>query len=159
MDEVLKWIILQPVAVVHNARPAPEDDNWGEVVSTIELLPELPDTALDGVEEFSHVEIVYYFHQVPAGSVQTGARHPRGNPQWPKVGIFAQRGKDRPNRIGVTTASLLGREGRTLTVVGLDAIDGTPVIDIKPVMREFLPGGVVRQPTWVGELMQRYWSE
>jgi tRNA-Thr(GGU) m(6)t(6)A37 methyltransferase TsaA len=158
MDEVLKWIILQPVAVVHNERATPEDDNWGEVVSTIELLPELPDAALDGLEDFSHVEVVYFFHGVPAAKVEVGVRHPRNNPAWPQVGIFAQRGKNRPNRIGITTAQLLRREGRILTVVGLDAIDGTPVIDIKPLLREFLPRTAVRQPAWAGELMARYWS-
>jgi tRNA-Thr(GGU) m(6)t(6)A37 methyltransferase TsaA len=158
VDDVLKWIILQPVAIVHNERAAPEDDNWGEVVSTIELLPELPDAAFDGLEEFSHVEVVYFFHGVPAAKVEARARHPRNNPAWPEVGIFAQRGKNRPNRIGVTTAQLLRRDGRTLTVQGLDAIEGTPVIDIKPLMREFLPRAEVRQPAWVGELMAHYWS-
>ena len=73
------------------------------------------------------------------------------------VGIFAQRGKDRPNRIGVTVCSLLGVDGLTLRVRGLDAIDGTPVLDIKPVMRGFLPRGEVREPEWAGELMKGYW--
>jgi tRNA-Thr(GGU) m(6)t(6)A37 methyltransferase TsaA len=157
MDEVLKWIILQPVAVVHNARHAVEDDNWGLIESAIELLPELPEAALDGVESFSHVEVLYFFHQVPASEVVTGARHPRNNPQWPEVGIFAQRGKNRPNRLGASIARVVRRAGRTLYVVGLDAIDGTPVVDIKPLMREFLPQDEVRQPPWVAELMQNYY--
>jgi tRNA (adenine37-N6)-methyltransferase len=159
MDDVLKWIILQPVALVHNARLVPEDDNWGEVISTIELLPEYPAESLDGLDAFSHVEILYYFHQVSAAKVESAARHPRNNPAWPKVGIFAQRGKNRPNRVGATIARVLRVEGRTLTVAGLDAIDGTPVLDIKPVMCEFLPQGEVHQPEWVGELMIDYWSK
>jgi tRNA (adenine37-N6)-methyltransferase len=159
VDDVLKWIILQPIALVHNARLAPEDDNWGDVISTIELLPEFGAEALEGLEAFSHVELLYFLHQVPAAKVETAARHPRNNPAWPKVGIFAQRAKNRPNRIGATVARLLGREGRTLTVVGLDAIDGTPVLDIKPVMREFLPQGDMHQPQWVDELMAGYWSK
>jgi tRNA-Thr(GGU) m(6)t(6)A37 methyltransferase TsaA len=158
MDDVLKWIILQPLAVVRNARTAPEDDHWGGVESAVELLPELPDEALDGIEQFSHVEIFYFFHQVPAAAVVTGARHPRNNPQWPEVGILAQRGKNRPNRIGATIVELVRRERRVLYVRGLDAIDGTPILDVKPVMREFLPQGPVQQPSWVEELMRNYWQ-
>jgi tRNA-Thr(GGU) m(6)t(6)A37 methyltransferase TsaA len=159
VDEVLKWIILQPVALVHNARTSPEDDNWGGVTSSIELVAELPEEALEGLEAFSHVEILYFLHQVPAAKVVTTVRHPRNNPAWPKVGIFAQRGKDRPNRVGATVVRLLRREGRSLVVAGLDAIDGTPVLDIKPVMREFLPQGEICQPPWVEELMANYWSQ
>ena len=159
MDDVLKWIILQPIALVHNGRLTPEDDNWGDVISTLELLPEFEAESLEGLAAFSHVEILYFFHQVPAAKVETAARHPRNNPAWPKVGIFAQRGKNRPNRIGATVVRLLQCEGRTLTVAGLDAIDGTPVLDIKPVMREFLPQGEVHQPPWAEELMAGYWSK
>ena len=86
------------------------------------------------------------------------ARRPRNNPDWPRLGIFAQRGKNRPNRLGSTVVRILGREGRTLRVAELDAVDGTPVLDIKPVMREFLPRGDVRQPSWVAELMRDYWA-
>jgi tRNA (adenine37-N6)-methyltransferase len=88
----------------------------------------------------------------------TGVRHPRNNPAWPRVGIFAQRGKNRPNRLGLATVRILKREGRTLFVTGLDAIDGTPVLDIKPVLREFLPKEPVLQPEWATELMQNYWK-
>ena len=158
MDEVLRWIILQPLAVVHNTRLAAEDDNWGNVVSTIELVDEIPTEALDGLEAFSHIEVLFFFHGVPAAEVSTGARRPRNNPAWPEVGILAQRGKNRPNRLGATVVRLLHREARTLHVVGLDAIDGTPVLDIKPVMREFLPREPVEQPAWASELMVKYWQ-
>jgi tRNA (Thr-GGU) A37 N-methylase len=94
---------------------------------------------------------------VPAEKIERGARHPRGRDDWPLTGILAQRGKNRPNRLGVTVCRILSIEGSRLTVEGLDAIDGTPVIDIKPVMREFLPRGEVRQPEWVSELMAAYW--
>ncbi len=82
----------------------------------------------------------------------------RNNPEWPAVGIFAQRGKNRPNRIGSTICRIIRREGRTLVVSELDAIDGTPVLDIKPVMQEFLPRHEVRQPHWSRELMRLYWN-
>lgn len=146
-----------PVGFVQNTRREIEDDRWGEVVSEIELAPEMEDDALVGLEAFSHVEVVFAFHKVPAKRVVCGSRHPRGNTDWPRVGIFAQRGKSRPNRLGLTTAQIMRREGRTLVVSGLDAIDGTPVIDLKPVMREFLPKGEVKQPDWAAELMASYW--
>jgi len=158
VDEVLRWIILQPLAVVRNARLEAEDDRWREVVSAIELVDELPTEALAGIEAFSHIEVLFFFHGVPAAKVVSGARHPRNNPDWPEVGILAQRGKNRPNRLGATVVRLLRREGRTLYVSGLDAIDGTPVVDIKPVMREFLPQEPVEQPPWVSELMAHYWE-
>jgi tRNA (Thr-GGU) A37 N-methylase len=89
--------------------------------------------------------------------VVTGVRHPRGRADWPRVGILAQRGKNRPNRIGATICRIVGVEGRVLRVSGLDAIDGTPVIDIKPVMSGFLPRGEVREPDWALEIMKDYW--
>ena len=89
--------------------------------------------------------------------IVTGARHPRGNKAWPRIGIFAQRGKNRPNRIGVTVCEVVAVKGRTLEVKGLDAIDGTPVLDIKPVMSGFAPRGEVREPDWAREIMAAYW--
>src|SRR5262249_1047166 len=103
-------------------------------------------------------EVVYFFDRVPDAEVERGARHPRGNAAWPKVGIFAQRGKGRPNRLGVTVVEVVSREGRTLTVSGLDAIDGTPVLDIKPVLAEFLRRTAGRQQEWSRELMRNYWE-
>jgi tRNA (Thr-GGU) A37 N-methylase len=90
--------------------------------------------------------------------VEKAARHPRNNPNWPKVGILAQRGKNRPNQIGVTVCRVLKVEQRKLWVSGLDAVDGSPVLDIKPWVREFGPRGEVVQPAWIGELMQGYWQ-
>jgi tRNA (Thr-GGU) A37 N-methylase len=89
--------------------------------------------------------------------VTTGARHPRGNRDWPAVGILSQRAKGRPNRIGVTVCELVAVDGLELRVRGLDAVDGSPVLDVKPYMAEFAPRGPVRQPAWSSELMQGYW--
>ena len=150
---------LVPIAHVRNDRAEIEDDDWGGVESVIELTDALGPDALAGIEEFSHAEVVFYFDRVPDGKIEKGARRPRNNPDWPPVGILAQRGKNRPNRIGLTTCEIVGHEGRSLRVRGLDAIDGTPVLDIKPVMREFLPRGEVRQPEWAKELMRDYWSK
>jgi len=112
---------------------------------------------LDGFDAFSHAEIIFVFDKVAPDKIETGARQARGRKDWPLTGIFAQRGKNRPNRLGLTICKVVAVEGTMLHVEGLDAINGTPVVDIKPVMREFLPRGEVHQPAWVAELMARYW--
>ena len=149
-------IPIRALGYVRGGRSSPEDDGWDGVEAKIELDPaQFGPEALDGLADFSHVEVLFHFH---AGTEEEkGARHPRGNAAWPKVGIFAQRGKDRPNRIGAAICALLSVSGTTLRVRGLDAIDGTPVIDIKPVMIGFLPRGDVREPPWAAELMRGYW--
>jgi tRNA (adenine37-N6)-methyltransferase len=130
----------------------------GGAKSCIVLTDALGADALDGIEQFSHAEILYWFDRVTPDKIQFGARHPRNNPDWPKVGILAQRGKNRPNRIGSTIVRVLERKQRELWVLELDAIEGTPVLDIKPVLREFLPRGELRQPAWSSELMAEYWA-
>jgi tRNA (adenine37-N6)-methyltransferase len=150
-------ITLHPIGVVHTGRLDTRDDDWGEVESVIELRPDLPADSLTGLEEFSHAEIVFVFDRIEEASAVTGTRHPRNNPAWPKVGIFAQRASRRPNRLGVTIVKIVDREGSRLRVRGLDASDGTPVVDIKPVMAEFLPREPVKQPKWSHELMRGYW--
>jgi len=151
-------ITMRPIAIVRSARSEPIDDHWDQVEARIELDPKLfGAAAAAGLSDFSHIEVVYHFDRVPDGEIQTGARHPRGRADWPKVGILAQRGKGRPNRIGVCACSLLGMQGLTLRVRGLDAIDGTPVLDIKPVMTGFLPRGSIREPEWAKEIMRDYW--
>ena len=149
---------LRPIGFVRGGRAEPIDDGWDAVTATIALIPEFGPEALAGLDGFSHVEVVFLFHRVAENAVVAGARHPRGRTDWPKVGIFAQRGKDRPNRLGVTACRLLSVEGTTLTVAGLDAIDGTPVLDVKPCMRGFLPRGDIREPDWARELMADYWA-
>jgi len=143
---------------VRGGRSEPIDDAWDAVKAQIALDPAQfkPDAAA-ALDSFSHIEVIFHFDKAPADKVNTGARHPRGNKDWPLVGIFAQRGKDRPNRIGVTVCRLLSVDGLNLTVQGLDAIDGTPVLDIKPVMKGFLPRGEIREPAWAAELMKAYW--
>ena len=148
---------VRPIATVHNSRTEAIDDNWAAIPSEIRLSDELPEACLDGIEAFSHLEIVYLVHKALDKPPVLGSEHPRENPAWPKVGIFAQRKKARPNHLACTIVNLLRRDGRTLHVTHLDAIDGTPVLDIKPVLREFLPQGPVFQPAWCDELMKNYW--
>lgn len=151
-------ITLEPVATVVGGRAEPTDDDWDKERAVIQLdETRFTGESIAGLDSFSHIEVVFHFNRVPDDKVQFGARHPRGNTDWPKLGIFAQRGKNRPNRIGVTVCRLLKLDGTRLEVAGLDAIDGTPVLDIKPYMRDFAPRGDIREPVWAGELMAGYW--
>ena len=152
-------IALTPIGIVRSPIHEPLDDVWGGVAARIRLdAARFSEECLAGLEEFSHVEIVFVFDRVPESDIQFGARHPRDRLDWPKVGIFAQRGKNRPNRIGVTVCRLLAVRRLEIEVEGLDAIDGTPVLDIKPYLRQFGPRGEVHQPAWATELMARYWE-
>jgi tRNA (adenine37-N6)-methyltransferase len=150
---------ISPIAHVRGGRAAAVDDDWDRETAVIELVEGFGPEALYGLSDFSHAEIAFVFDQVPADRIETGARHPRNRADWPLVGIFAQRGKNRPNRIGITVCAIEKVEGTRLHVRGLDAIDGTPVIDIKPVMAEFLPRGALRQPDWSRDLMAEYWRK
>ena len=139
---------VRPIGVVKSSRSRPVDDDWGEVTASITILPPFGARSLVGLDEFSHIEVLFLFHGVDPRSVHTGSRRPRGNPDWPDVGIFAQRAKDRPNRLGLCTCELVEVRGDTIEVRALDAIDGTPVLDIKPYMSNS-PRPPVRQPAVV----------
>jgi len=149
---------LDPIGLVVGGRSEPIDDDWALVEADIVLDERFPHDATAGLEGFSHIDVIFLFDRVAPAGVNVGARHPRNRADWPAVGIFAQRAKARPNRLGLTTCELLAVEGRRLRVRGLDAIDGSPVLDIKPTMEEFLPRGDLRQPAWSRELMAGYWS-
>jgi tRNA (adenine37-N6)-methyltransferase len=148
-----------PVGTVVGGRGEVRDDDWAAERAVIRLdASRFGAEAVAGLDAFSHLEVVYLFDRVDPDTVETGARHPRGNPDWPRVGIFAQRAKDRPNRLGVSRCVLERVDGLDLHVSGLDAVDGTPVLDIKPYMSEFAPRGPVHQPAWSRELMAGYWE-
>jgi tRNA-Thr(GGU) m(6)t(6)A37 methyltransferase TsaA len=149
---------VQAIGFVEAAREHPEDDFWGDEEACIALVEGFTADALLGITGYSHVEILFLFHKVDLAKIVTGARHPRNNRNWPSTGIFAHRAKNRPNRIGSTICRVVRVEGTRLYVSELDAINGTPVLDIKPVMAEFLPRQEVRQPAWTHELMHNYWS-
>lgn len=146
-----------PVGRVRSPRSEPLYQDWGEVVSTIEIDDRFARDSLAGLTDFSHIEVIYVFDRIDENVFETAARHPRDDPRWPKVGIFAQRAKYRLNRIGLCCCEPLAVDGLELTVRGLDAIDGTPVLDLKPHMAELGPRGDVRQPRWSRELMRDYW--
>jgi tRNA (adenine37-N6)-methyltransferase len=151
-------IEIQPIGQVRGGRDEAVDDDWGQSRARIELDPaRFGPEALAGLSDFSHLEVIFVFDRVPDDKIEYGARHPRGREDWPLVGIFAQRGKNRPNRLGLCTCRIVRVDGLAVEVEGLDAIHGTPVIDLKPAMREFLPRGEVVEPAWAAELMKDYW--
>jgi tRNA (adenine37-N6)-methyltransferase len=147
---------VRPIAYIRNDRAEALDDNWDEIVSSVELAQDVPSESLRGLEEFSHVEIVFFAdwaEDVPPGPWH---RRPRGNEQWPDVGVFAQRNKDRPNRLLLSTVEITDLSERSFTVRGLDGIDGTPVLDIKPVFRWSVPRGELRVAPWSEQLGETY---
>lgn len=154
----MSGIMLEQIGAVRGGRSEIADDDWGASRAYIDLDPGSfgPD-ALAGLQDFSHIEVVFHFDRVSEDKIERGARRPRGREDWPLVGIFAQRGKNRPNRLGLCTCKLIRVEGLSIEVEGLDAIAGTPVVDIKPVMSGFLPRGDVREPAWATEVMREYW--
>ena len=143
---------VRAIAYIRNERAEALDDNWNDVVSVIELASDVPDESLRGLSDFSHIEVVFFAdwaEDVPPGPWH---RHPRGNTDWPDVGIFAQRNKDRPNRLLLTTVAIEEVGERSIRVRGLDGIDGTPVLDIKPVFRWSVPESDIRAASWSDEL-------
>ncbi len=147
---------IQPIAYATNSRTSPIDDNWSELITEITLLEDVPTESLSGIENFSHLEIIYLFHAIESNQFEWKS-YPRGNSAYPLMGIFAQRKKDRPNRIGLCSVELLKIGERTLTVKYFDGINGTPIVDIKPVFKEFQPNTEIKQPDWVSDIMKNYW--
>lgn len=149
---------VSPVGRVSEGRDDPaQTDHWGQVASTILIDDRFGDECLSGLEGFSHAEVLFLFHLATERDGYTGTRRPRGRDDLPSVGIFSDRGPRRPNRLGATVCEIVHASGLRLQVRGLDAVVGTPVVDIKPVMRELLPVSV-DQPAWAGQLMADYFT-
>lgn len=131
------------------------DEGWGDVESSI-VLDAAFARGLEGIGSFSHVMVVYWMHEAAFEAARDLVRRPRGRADMPEAGIFAQRARHRPNPIGITAVELLRREGGTLVVRGLDAIDGTPVLDVKPYVPVYdrVDGATI--PAWMDELMRGY---
>lgn len=151
-------VVLRPVGVVRSPRTDVRDTTgWGSVTARIELVEGLGGATLTGLEDFSHVEVVLWFDRVVPRDSYDAVAPPRGRSDLPAVGVFASRGPNRPNPLGVSACRLLEVVGSTLTVAGLDAVDGTPVLDLKPVMAALLPQGV-GEPAWSERLMRDYYT-
>jgi len=151
MTGELLSISLKVIGIVRNGINQRPEPGWEEVVSEIVVDSRLTE-ALDGLEEFSHIIVLYWMHQVPTlGQVPTKI-HPRGRQELPPVGLFASRAPCRLNPVGETTVRLLERQDNILKVEGLDAIDGTPVIDIKPYIPGYDSVTDAKAPSWVTKL-------
>jgi tRNA-Thr(GGU) m(6)t(6)A37 methyltransferase TsaA len=151
-------IELVPIGYVRGSRLESRDDGWDMETAHIDLDgARFAAEALIGIDSVSHVEVIFHLHGIDEDQAETGARHPRNREDWPRVGIFAQRASRRPNRIGATVCRVVGVDGLRLSVAGLDAIDGTPVLDIKPYISGFAPRGDIVEPDWSREIMRDYW--
>jgi len=148
-------INLLPIGVVHNDVTEPRDEGWGGVVSTIRIDPALAEGLLE-LQHFSHAVVVFLMHEARFDPAAHLTRHPRDRVDLPRVGIFAQRARHRPNPIGITTVRIERVERGTLVVRGLDAIDGTPVLDVKPHVPAFDAPAHPRVPEWMERLMTGY---
>jgi len=146
---------LRPIGFVRSPVTEPVDDGWGAVESKIALEPEYR-AGLRGLGEFSHVVVVALLHGARFDPGRHLVRRPRGLAEMPELGIFAQRAKDRPNPLGITVVPLLAVEPDGISVRGLDAIDGTPVLDLKPYFPEFDSARDAVVPGWVERLMRGY---
>lgn len=150
---------VEALAHVVGGRQEPTDDYWGGIQAIIRIdgarfAPE----ATQGLEEFSHLEVVFRFHLTDPTDLNLGARRPRDNPDWPAVGIFGHRNMRRLNWLGVSRCRLLKVDGLDLHVEDLDAVDGTPIFDIKPWFTEFGPRGEVRQAPWTTAMLGDYFA-
>ena len=148
-------ITIEPIGRVSSPVTDPVDTGWGDVVSEVRLRPDLA-AGLTGLESFSHVIVVFWMHDAAFDLATQLTRRHRGRADMPETGIFAQRARHRPNRIGITPVKLLGVDGANITVRGLDAIDGTPVLDVKPYMPVFDRVDDATVPEYIDRLMADY---
>ena len=143
---------LEPIAMVKNDVKEMGRRDWDKVVSQLIVRPDFAD-ALEGLKEFSHLIVLFWFHLSPAGENAAHKTHPQMRQDLPLVGVFATRSPVRPNPLGMAVVKLQGHVKNVLIVTGLDALDGTPILDIKP----YLPGDSVAKikvPDWVHKLRQ-----
>ena len=141
-------VSLRPIAVVRNNLSESRPEGWEEVRSDLIVREDLT-AALDGIEAYSHVIVVFFCHQVPEEKRTALHIHPRGDQRLPEQGVLATRSQLRPNALGVAVVPLLRRRRNILRVLGLDAIDGTPVLDIKPYLPHYDSVPEARVPDWV----------
>ena len=147
MASDLPSVTLKPIGTVRSEIKQPARRDYEEVIADIVINDDLAE-ALDGLEGFSHLVVLYWIHRAASGEIPLKV-HPRGRLELPLLGLFATRTPNRPNRIGISTVRLLGRRGNILRVKGLDAIKGTPVIDIKPYISGYDSADNAEVPSWI----------
>jgi len=167
-------IQLKPVGVVRNQS---KDPSWGSDLSALtwhdraarmkeqrESVSELVintslEAILDGIDEFSHIMVIYWAHLVPPERRSTTRVHPMGNNDFPLVGVFATGSPVRPNSILTTVVRLVGRNGNVLRVTGLDALDGSPILDIKPYSGGIVDADEIKIPDWMRDIHRTFAEE
>ena len=142
-------ITIKPLGQAKNRISKPMLPGWEDVTTKIVIDKKFA-AGLDGIEDYSHVTIVYWMDKEKECHLK---HHPQGREDVPFVGIFACRCPQRPNRIAISTVKLAGRKGNIITVKGLDIINGTPVLDIKPYASQYDKVDKVRVPDWVNKLV------
>ena len=150
-------IVLEVIGTVRNGREDATDRGWGSLVSTIELRPEFAE-GLEGLDSFSHALVLFHMHRDADREAPTLKRRPRGRADMPLLGVFAQRARRRPNPVGVTAVEIVRVEPGRLVVRGLDALEGTPVLDLKPYVPVFDQRDGARVPEWMDRLMEGYFE-
>lgn len=150
---------VKPIATVVGGHTRVQDDYQGGVQSVIRVDNQFPLETLQGIEEFSHLTVTWRFHLAQVEDVQLHARSPRGNERWPATGTFVHRNHRRPNQLAVSYPRLLKVDGRDLLVTDLDAVEGTPVIDLAPYFEQMGPRGAISQPLWPAEMLSDYWHD
>lgn len=150
----MREIIMTPIGYVENNVQAKKNVSWGGDISRIVLEKEYYN-GLSGLEDFSHAIIIYYLDKAEYKREKHLQRRPQNREDMPLVGIFSQRGKDRPNKIGMTAVQIVEVCEKALAVKGLDAINGTAVLDIKPYYPVY-DKKEAAVPDWVNRLMEHY---
>ena len=146
---------LEPIGIVRSPVKEPIDEKWGSVIADIDLNNALA-MGLKGIDQFSHIVVIFFMHRYTFDPARDLVRRPQERADMPEVGAFAQRAKHRPNPIGITTVELIKVQRNIVTVRGLDAIDGTPVLDIKPYVPAFDTRLNPTVPEWIKKLMEGY---
>ena len=144
-----------PIGFVTNQVTEPVDEDWGSVISRLTIAPEFA-KGIRGLDSFSHAVVITYLNRAEFQAAKHLVRRPRGLDSMPEVGIFSQRAKDRPNPIGVTSVKIAGVGENFIEVKGLDAINGTPILDIKPYYPQYDCINDAAVPEWVNRLMNNY---
>jgi tRNA-Thr(GGU) m(6)t(6)A37 methyltransferase TsaA len=143
-------INLTPIGFVKNSLKEPKREDVQSVTSEIIVNEDLKE-ALSGIDEFSHIIVIYWMHLIPSSERSIMKVHPKRNQNLPLTGVFATRSPARPNPMGMATVKLLERRGNILKVIGLDAVNGTPVLDIKPhIPGSDSPAGA-KTPGWLSK--------
>ena len=166
--------LLRPVGIVKNERREPSlvlrdqdldhdlekstGQGWREDVSEIVIKEDFLER-LEGLEDFSHIMVIYWSHMAGESARDIKKVHPAGKKDYPLKGVFCTRSPARPNPVCVTTAKLIERKGHVLFVKGLDAVDGSPVIDIKPHLPPYDAPADMKMPDWMQSLIEQFSRE